>query len=132
MQGAEDKVPGEGRLDGDLRRLMVTNLTHQDNIRSLSHHGAKNALEGQSELMANLRLVDTRQVVLDRVLGGDNLHIRRVQVLQRSVERRRLPGSGRARHQDNSVWLGDQVPDRAELIRAKTQLLEIKGQGGSV
>ena len=125
MQGAEDKVTGEGRLDGDLRRLMVTNLTHQDNVRRLSHHGAKNALESQADLMAHLSLVDTRQVVLNRVLGGDDLHIRLVEILQRRVERCRLSGSGRPRHQEDAVGALDDLIEALVFRFVEAQLLKV-------
>ena len=33
------RVPGQRRLDGDLRRLDITDLAHQDDIRVLAENG---------------------------------------------------------------------------------------------
>ena len=100
-------------------------IRDRDNIRSLSHHGAKNALEGQADLMTHLSLVDPRQVVLNRVLCGDDLHIRLVEILQRRVERCRLSRSGRPRHQEDSVGALDDLIEALVFRFMEAQLLKI-------
>src|SRR3712207_7820123 len=43
------------------------------------------------------------ELVLDRVLDGDDRAVGRVQLLQRRVERRRLPRPGRSGHENRPV-----------------------------
>ena len=48
-------------------------------------------------------LVDAGQVVLDRILGRDDLAIRSVQLVQGGVERGGLAGAGRPGDQEDAV-----------------------------
>jgi hypothetical protein len=45
VEGAEDQVAGQGRLDGDVGRLAVADLAHQDDVGGLAHHGAQDPLK---------------------------------------------------------------------------------------
>ena len=49
------------------------------------------------------------QLVLDRVLGGDDLRFVALDLQQRAVERGALAGAGRAGHQDDPVRQADQL-----------------------
>ncbi len=48
VQGREHEVTGEGGFDGDLRGLVVADLTQQHHIRVASQDRAERAREGQA------------------------------------------------------------------------------------
>ena len=68
--------------------------------------------ERVADVRVDRHLDDAVHVVLDRVLGGDQLVLDVVQLVERRVERRRLARAGRAGDQHDAVGLGD---DLAEL-----------------
>jgi hypothetical protein len=60
-------------MDRDLGSLMVSYLSHHDDVRVLSNDAAQTAGKGQSDLGAHLDLTDPRDLILDRVLNGQNV-----------------------------------------------------------
>ena len=103
VQCAENQVSRQRRLDGDLGRLLVADFADEDDVRGLPQHGADDAGEVQADLVLHLDLVDAGQVVLDRILGRDDLPVRPVQLVQGGVERGRLAGAGRPGDQEDAV-----------------------------
>ena len=73
VQRAEDQVAGERRLDGDLGRLQVADLADQDHVGVLPQDRPQARGEGQADVGVDRHLDDAVDVVLDRVLGGDDL-----------------------------------------------------------
>ena len=69
----EDEVAREGRLDGDLGRLLVADLADHDLVRVVAQDRAEPAGEGQALLLVDRDLGDPAQLVLDRVLDRDDL-----------------------------------------------------------
>ena len=59
------------------RRLLVADLADQDDVGVLPQHRAQHAREGEALLLVDLDLVDALQLVLDRVLDGDDVDLRR-------------------------------------------------------
>ena len=76
---------------------MVADFADEDDVRGLPQHGPDDAGEVEADVVLHLDLVDAGQVVLDRVLGRDDLPIRPVQLVQGGVQRGGLAGAGRAR-----------------------------------
>src|SRR5699024_3551793 len=105
VQRGQHHVPGEGCLDGDLRGLVVTDLTEQHDVRVGAQDGAQRAGERQAGLRVHLDLVDAGQAVLDRVLDGDDVDLRLGDGVEGRVQGGRLPGPGRAGHEDHAVRL---------------------------
>ena len=67
-------MTGQSGLDGDLRRFVVPDLPHHDDVGILAQEGAERRGEVEADLLVDLDLVDPRQVVLHRILGrGDVL-----------------------------------------------------------
>ena len=97
VQRREHEVAGQRRLDGDLRGLEVADLADHDDVGVLPQDRAQRVGEGEADLRLHLDLVDAGQLVLDRVLDGEDLHVGLVQPVERRVERRRLAAAGRAR-----------------------------------
>ena len=82
VQGREHEVPGEGRADGDLRRLLVADLSHHHLVRVLPQDGAQGGLERQARLLVNVDLVDPRDGELHGVLDRDDVDVRLVDLLE--------------------------------------------------
>src|SRR5690606_30858180 len=122
---AEHQVSREGRLDGDVRRLVVANLADEDDVRRLPHHGAQDSREVEADLVTNLRLVDSGQVVLDRVLRGDDLDVGTIELLERRVEGRRLSGAGRPGDEEDAVRPLDDLLEALVVGLVETELLEV-------
>src|SRR6185437_9486661 len=99
----EHQVAGESRLDGDLGHFKVADFADQNDVGRLTQHGAENLGEREPDALAHLALVNAREIVFDRVLGGDDLAVRAVELIERAVQRRRLTGAGWAGHQKDAV-----------------------------
>ena len=108
MQGREDEMPGEGGLDGDLGRLQIADLTDHDHVGVLPDDVTEPGREGEADLRPDRDLVDAFQLVFDRVLDGDDLEVRAVDLVEAGVERGGFPGAGGTRDQDNAVGPVDQ------------------------
>jgi hypothetical protein len=66
-------VAGERRLDRDLRRLQVADLADEDDVGVLTQEVSQKPGEGQPLLDVDLALDQAVDVVLDGVLGGQDL-----------------------------------------------------------
>ena len=66
-------MPGQARLDGDLRGFQIADFSHHDHIRVLPQDGPQAAREGQALLLVDGNLQDARQLVLDGVFDRDDL-----------------------------------------------------------
>ncbi len=105
MQGRQHEVTGQGGLDGDLRGLVVTDLTQQHHIRVASQNGAKRTRERQAGFRIHLHLVDALHSILDGVFDGDDVDLGAGDGIQGRVEGRRLARTGRTRDEDHAVRL---------------------------
>ncbi len=70
-------MAGQRRLHGDLGGLEVADLADQDDVRVLTQEGPQQPGERQLLLGVDLALDEPVDVVLDRVLGGEDLRRRR-------------------------------------------------------
>ena len=78
VHGGEHQVAGERRLDGDLGGLEVAHLADHDHVRVLAEEGAQAAGEGEVNLRVDLRLADAGELILDRILDGEDVEVGRV------------------------------------------------------
>ena len=76
-------------------------------------------------LGVDLHLGDVVQLVLDRVLDGDDVPLVAVDLAERGVERRGLAGPGRPAAEEHAVRLGDQAADLLDQLGPHPQLLEL-------
>src|SRR5262249_10219735 len=113
---------GETGLDSDFRRLFISDLADEDDVRSLPQHRPDDAGEVQADLVFHLHLVDTGQVILDRILRGDDLSIRPVQFVEGAVEGRGLAGARRARDQEDAVRSFDDLLKALKVLLAEPQV----------
>ena len=117
-------MAGERGLDRDLGRLEVTDLADQDHVGILADDVPEPGGEGQADLRLDGDLVDALQLVLDRIFDGDDLTVRRVDLVEGPVEGRRLAGSGRAGDEEDAVRLPDQPFEAGQHPRREAELLE--------
>src|SRR2546422_6787609 len=82
----EHQVARERRLDGDLRRLEVADLADEDHVRVLPNDVPEPRGEREADLRLHVDLVDALELVLDRVLDGDDLPVGRVDLVEDPVE----------------------------------------------
>ena len=82
--------------------------------------------ESQSDFWVDLNLVDSRQLVLDRILGRDNLHVRFVDLDQRTVQGCCFTRSGWAGDQDDAVRQRDQLAEYFVSCFGHAQTLKLK------
>ncbi len=75
MQRRKYEVTGQRRLDGDLRRLHVSNLADENHIGVMSQDRPQSFRKGQSRLARDLYLVDAVELILDGILDGDDLSL---------------------------------------------------------
>ena len=106
VQRGEHHVAGLGRLAGDLGRLLVADLADVDHVGVLPQDAAQLRGERLAGLGVDLDLRDVVDVVLDRVLHGDDVLLVAVDLAQAGVQRRALAGPGRAAHDEHAVRLG--------------------------
>ena len=103
VQRGKNKVTGERRIHGNVARLTVTNLTHHDDVRSLTQHCAQGRRESHSRRIVHLNLIDAREDVLYRVFHCDDFFVGRVEEVETRVQRGGLAGTGRPGHQHHAV-----------------------------
>ena len=103
VQRAQHEVAGQRGFDGDLGGLVVANLTDHHDVGVAPQDRAQAGGERQARLDVDLHLVDALQAVLDRVLDGDDVLARLVELVERAVEARRLTRTGRAGDDDGAV-----------------------------
>ena len=96
-------MAGERRLDSDLGRLLVTDLTDQDDVGVLAKDGSQAVGKADIRHFVDLALVDVVEHVLDRILDGHDVADLLVELVDRGIERRRLTTAGRTGHDHHSV-----------------------------
>ena len=121
MQGGEHQVTGQRRLDGDFRRFQVTNFTDHDDVRVLAQEGAHRHREGQPAFAIHRDLIDAGQLVLHRVLDGEDIFIDRVDAVQNGVQRGRFSRTGWAGGQHHAVGFGDELFEFGRHFRQKPE-----------
>ena len=72
----EHEVTRERRVDRDLERLRVADLADHDDVGVLPEERAQRAREREADLRLHVHLVDALDLVLDRVLGGQDVEVR--------------------------------------------------------
>jgi hypothetical protein len=132
MQGAEDQVAGQRRLDGDLRGLGVADLADHDDIRVLAQDRAQAAGERQLDLGVHLDLANAAQLVLDRILDRDDVLFDGIDLGQHRIKRRRLAAAGRPGDEDDAVTLARQPAHGFEIASYQPQFLQAEDVGAAV
>ena len=128
----EHQVAGEGRPDGDLRRLQVPDLTNHHDVGVLAQERAQARGEGEPLLLVDLHLADAADGVFDRVLDGEDVLLGRVDLRHGGVERGGLSRAGGPGDQDDAVVVVQVLPDHLEVLLLEPDLVEAVQLGGLV
>lgn len=100
-------MAGKCGFDGDFSRFKVADLADHDDIGVLTQEAAERSREVQTDFVMHLHLVDTIEVVLNRIFCGGDIVGSLIQLGEGGVEGGRLAGTGGASDQDHAVGLVD-------------------------
>ena len=114
VDGGEDEVSGERRVDGDLRGLRVADFADENLVGIVTQNGAQAAGEGEALFLVDGNLRDAANLVLDRIFDGDDLVFVALDLVERGVERRGLAGAGGAGDQHHAVGLANIAAEAAQ------------------
>ena len=103
VQRRHHEVARQARLHGDLGGLEVADLADHHDVGVLAQNRAQAARERHLDLGVDLGLADAVDVVLDRVLDGQDIAREIVDALERRVQRRRLAGTGGTGDEQDAV-----------------------------
>src|ERR1035441_3463928 len=109
VNGRENEVPREGGLHGDLRRLLVADLSDHDLVGVVPEDGAQPAREREAFLLVHGDLRHAAELVLDRVLDRDDLVFDGLNLREACVERRRLARARRPGDEHHAIRLADEL-----------------------
>ena len=103
-------------------RISPTMMTSGSWRRKLRSTDAK--VRSILELTWDLR--DALELILDRILDGEDVEVGRVDLGQAGVQRRRLAGAGRAGDEHDAVRALDELVDDHEVIVAEADVGEVE------
>ena len=72
----QHEVAGHRGVNGDFRRFLVADLADHDHVGILPQECAQRAREGEPDLRLHGDLVNAADLVLDGVLGGQDVDVR--------------------------------------------------------
>src|SRR5262245_5422149 len=121
MQGRENEVTGERSLDGDFSRFKVANLTDKNDVGILAKERPEGRGEVQTDLLLHLHLVDAGKVELNRIFGGHDVCLDRVERLERGVKRVCFTASSWTSDEHHSIRLGNVSLELGQRLRFKTE-----------
>jgi hypothetical protein len=109
MERSENKVPGQRRLDCNLRGLEIACLANHDAIRVLAQKRPQNTRKRQTDGIVHRHLYDPFQIVFDRLFCSQELRIDRIDLTQAGVKGRCLSRAGRSGRNEDAVWTLDHL-----------------------
>ncbi len=122
MQRRKHQVTRQRRLHRNVRRLRITNFANHHDVRRLTQNRTQRRAKVQPHILIHLHLIDTAHLIFNRVLNRNKLLVRRINLPQARIQRRRLPRPRRTRHQHHAVWQLDQPLKRRLVIRQEPEL----------
>jgi hypothetical protein len=98
-------------MDGDLRCFTVADFSDHDDVGILPENRPQACRKRQIDFRIHLHLADAEQLIFDRILDGDDVFVRRIDVAERGIEGRGFSAAGWARHKDDAVRKLNQLMD---------------------
>src|SRR5581483_2484042 len=117
-------MAGERGLHGNRRGLFVADLADHDLVGIVAEDCAQAACERQPLLLVDGNLSDAAELVLDRILDRDDLVLRRLNLGERGIERRRLAGAGGAGDEHHAVRLLDELAELQQHVFVEAEDVE--------
>jgi hypothetical protein len=126
VQRGEHEVTRERRVHRDLGGLLVADLTHHDDVGVLAQEAAQGRREREPDLGLHVQLPDAGELVLDRVLGREDVHVRLVDHVEARVERGGLTRARGARDQHDAVRPVHQRLQGIQLALREPEVREVQ------
>ena len=123
VQGGEDQVAGERRLAGEHGCFAVAHLADHRDVGVLAKYAPQHGRERQPGPGVDLDLREAVYLLLDRILDGDDVLVRRVKLIEGRVQGGRLAAPGRARHQNQSVRPCDDFLETAAVFGGESKFV---------
>ena len=122
----------ERGLNGDLCRLEIARLPDHDAVGVLPQKCAQDARERETDRFVHRHLHDPFEIVLDRLLRGEQFGIDRVDLAQTGIKRRRFSRTGRAGRDENSIRPLDDFENVIVDVVGHAQHLQIQIDCGAI
>src|SRR5712664_103001 len=119
VDGGENEVAGECRLDGDLGGFLIADFANHDLVGVVAQDGAQAARKGETLFLVHRNLRDAAQLILDRIFDGDDFVLVGLDLVDSRVERGGLSGTGGPRHQDHAIGLSNVAAESAGFFRGE-------------
>lgn len=129
MEGAENKVPGQGGTDRDIGGFAVTDFPDHDNVGILAEDGAECFGKGEADFGVHLGLVDAGDFVFNGILDGDNTALGFVDEPNVGGQGSGFTGTSGAGDKDDAVGGGKGTGQFLFLVLSKAKLNHGKGFG---
>ena len=128
VERGEHEMAGERRLHRDFRRLEVTDFADEDDVRILTQERAQRGGEVEADVLSDLDLVHAGEVELDRILGGHDVGLGRVDLRDRRVERVRLAAAGRPGDEHHAPRTLNRQLELDERLRLEAEARHVEHQ----
>ena len=129
VERAEYRVTGQRSLDGVFGRFSIPNFTDEHDVWVMPKDASQRGSKGQTDLGVNLDLIDPIELVLDWVLGRDDLVLRRSNLQKRTVKRGRFARAGRAGDENDPVGDTDQLAELTIGLFPHTEASQVELHG---
>src|SRR5262249_23920465 len=122
----EHQMPRKRRLNRDLSRFRIANLTHHDLVRVVPEDRSQTTGKGQALFLVDRDLRNPSELILDGILDRDDLVLDRFDFRQCCVKRRRLAGAGGPRDEDHTIRLADVLSEAPKLLLREAENVELQ------
>src|SRR5579864_5687155 len=124
VHGGEDQVAGQRGLDGDLRGFRIADFAHHDLIGVVAQDGAQPAGKSQPFLLVDGNLRDSFDLVLNRILDGDDLVFVGLDLIQCRIESGGLAAARWPGDQHHPVRLQNVAAELAQIVFVKADYIQ--------
>ena len=121
MQRRKDQVPRLRCLDGNVCGFKIPNLSHHDDVWILPQKRAQCGGKVEVGFFVDIDLIDSWQVDLNRIFNAADVDFRRVQGVQRRVQRDGFAAPCGSRHENHAVWPMNRLFICLELVGLEPQ-----------
>ena len=124
MDGRQHQVAGERRLNGNLSRFGIPDFADHNLVRIMTKNRPQPSRKRQPFFLVDRNLHHARELILDRILNGNQLIFERVHFGNRGIQGGGLSTSCRAGDQDHAVGAGDGPPEPFQVLLIESQPVE--------
>ena len=104
--------------------LYIADFADKNDIGCLAKHGSNDRCKSEADAGTNFDLVDSRQHVLDGILGRDDFSVGSVEFTERGIERGGFATSCWSGDQENPVGPSDDVLEPAVVVFGESEVAD--------